>query len=155
MSFRSPFSAFRASQQAFSSAFKSHTQSSSRRAYSQAPSQGQSAFRKWGTRLGPYPLCFDPCTYVLDAHLPWIPRDGADRAAIAIALPGVYVLGAAFPPKVVLLLYPRYSPPPPSGDSTQGKALMGETESELQKLYIIARLRNKVGWYESRESAAS
>ena len=29
---------------------------------------------------------------------------------------------------------------------------MGETESELQKLYIVARLRNKVGWYESRKS---
>lgn len=126
MPFRTSFSAFRGATQGFSSAFRTSAQTSggARRGYSQAPPYGPSAFRKWGTRL-----------------------------ALAIALPGVYVLGAAFPPKVVLLLYPRYSPPPPSSESTQGKALMGETESELQKLYIVARLRNKVGWYESRPYA--
>ena len=53
-----------------------------------------------------------------------------------------------------MLLYPRYSPPPPAETSAQGKALMGETESELQKLYIVARLRNKAGFYETRESTA-
>lgn len=29
---------------------------------------------------------------------------------------------------------------------------MGETEKELQKLWIVARLRTREGWYETRKS---
>ena len=73
------------------------------------------------------------------------------HTALTIAFPAVYFTGAIFPPKIVLLLYPRYAPPPPSGDSAQGKALMGETEKDLQKLWIVARLRTREGWYETRK----
>lgn len=75
-------------------------------------------------------------------------------SALTIAFPAAYFTGAVFPPKIVLLLYPRYAPPPPAGDSPQGKALMGETEKDLQKLWIVARLRTREGWYETRKSVA-
>lgn len=87
------------------------------------PPRARSAFRKWTVRL-----------------------------ALILAFPAVYFTGAIFPPKVVMLLYPRYSPPPPDAKSSQGKALMSETEKELQNLYIVARLRTKGDqYYETRE----
>ena len=51
------------------------------------------------------------------------------------------------------MLYPRYTPPPPDADSTRGKALMSDVEKELQNLLVVARLRNKEGWYESSKSS--
>ena len=71
--------------------------------------------------------------------------------ALAIAFPAVYLLGSAFPPQLVLMIYPRYSPPPPEKDSTRGKAMTSDTERELQRLWIVEQLRAKQGWYETRE----
>ena len=63
----------------------------------------------------------------------------------------MYVAGSAFPPKIMLLLYPRYAPPPPEADSMMGKALTSDVEDELQKLLIVDKLRRREGWYETRE----
>ncbi|KAI9636278.1 HotDog domain-containing protein [Dioszegia hungarica] len=130
MSFRTAFTGFR--NEAASATFRSRptggaggAAGAGRRAYTQGGMyQGPSAFRKWAVRL-----------------------------ALTIAFPAAYFTGAVFPPKIVLLLYPRYAPPPPAGDSPQGKALMGETEKDLQKLWIVARLRTREGWYETRPYA--
>ena len=76
----------------------------------------------------------------------------ADEAGILLAIPVVYVAGAAFPPQLVLLLYPRYSPPPPDKDSTRGKAITCEVEQEAQGLRIVEKMRAAEGWYETRRS---
>ncbi|ORY21291.1 mitochondrion protein [Naematelia encephala] len=80
-----------------------------------------SAFRKWGVRF-----------------------------ALALAFPAVFFLGAAFPPRLILFVFPRHAPPPPEKDSHHGKALMNEVEKELQGLYVVAQMRGKEGWYETR-----
>ena len=69
-----------------------------------------------------------------------------------MAFPAVYLLGSAFPPQLILMVYPRYSPPPPDKDSARGKAVTSGTERELQGLGIVEELRGKHGWYETRES---
>lgn len=69
--------------------------------------------------------------------------------ALVIAFPTTYLLGSAFPPQIVLMLYPRYSHPPPVKESTRGKALMSDTEREMQKLFVVAQLRAREGWYET------
>jgi hypothetical protein len=76
---------------------------------------------------------------------------GADKLGILLAIPVVYVAGAAFPPTLVLLLYPRYSPPPPDKDSTRGKAITGEVEQDAQGLRIVEKMRAAEGWYETSE----
>jgi len=75
----------------------------------------------------------------------------ADQAGILLAIPVVYVAGAAFPPTLVLLLYPRYSPPPPDKDSTRGKAITCEVEKDAQGLSIVEKMRAAEGWYETSE----
>jgi len=62
------------------------------------------------------------------------------------------MVGAVYPPKLVLIFNPRYSPPPPTHDSKHGKALMEQTERELQDLFIVHKMKAKPDWYESRES---
>jgi hypothetical protein len=72
--------------------------------------------------------------------------------AIALAIPGAYFAGAVFPPKVVLMLYPRYSPPAPEASSKQGQDLMNAVEREMQELYHVAHLRSRGDeYYETRE----
>jgi hypothetical protein len=78
-------------------------------------------------------------------------RYTADQAGILLAIPVVYVAGAAFPPTLVLLLYPRYSPPPPDKDSTRGKAITCEVENDAQGLSIVEKMRAAEGWYETSE----
>lgn len=80
-------------------------------------------------------------------------RKWSFRLFLLIAFPATYLVGSAFPPNIVLLLYPRYSPPPPEADSMRGKALMNDVEDELQKLRIVHRLRTREGWYETRPYA--
>ena len=75
----------------------------------------------------------------------------SNPTALAIAFPTIYLVGSAFPPQIVLLLHPRHTLPPPDKDSARGKALMSDTERELQRLYIVAQMRGKEGWYETRE----
>lgn len=75
----------------------------------------------------------------------------ADEAGILLAIPVVYVAGAVFPPTLVLLLYPRYSPPPPDKDSTRGKAITCEVEKDAQGLSIVEKMRAAEGWYETSE----
>ncbi|WVF69660.1 hypothetical protein IAT40_004439 [Kwoniella sp. CBS 6097] len=86
---------------------------------------GPSAFRKWATRL-----------------------------ALALAFPAVYVAGAAFPPQLVLFVFPRYAPPPPHRDSARGKSHIGDMERCIQELDLVEDMRKKVhageGWYETR-----
>lgn len=77
-------------------------------------------------------------------------RKWAVRLALVIAFPTTYVLGSAFPPQVVLLLFPRYSRPPPDKDSPRGKEITSEVERSLQGLMLVAQMRRKEGWYESR-----
>ncbi|GFZ47858.1 hypothetical protein JCM24511_05605 [Saitozyma sp. JCM 24511] len=73
------------------------------------------------------------------------------RFAIALAIPGAYFAGAVFPPKVVLMLYPRYSPPAPEASSKQGQDLMNAVEREMQELYHVAHLRSRGDeYYETR-----
>lgn len=72
-------------------------------------------------------------------------------AAFALALPTAFLVGALYPPQLVLIFNPRYSPPPPTADSKHGKSLMEETERELQELFVVAKMRNKEEWYETRE----
>jgi len=79
----------------------------------------------------------------------------ADKAGILLAIPVVYVAGAAFPPTLVLLLYPRYSPPPPDKDSTRGKAITCEVEQDAQGLSIVEKMRGAEGWYETSEPTLS
>jgi hypothetical protein len=71
--------------------------------------------------------------------------------ALVIAFPATYILGSAFPPQIVLLLYPRYAPPPPDKDSIRGKAITSDVEEDLQKLLIVEKLRGREGWYETSE----
>jgi hypothetical protein len=89
------------------------------------PRTGRSALRKWTTRLGTLPLT-PSCAFT-------------------------YILGSAFPPQIVLLLYPRYAPPPPDKDSIRGKAITSDVEEDLQKLLIVEKLRGREGWYETSE----
>jgi hypothetical protein len=71
--------------------------------------------------------------------------------ALILAVPTAFLVGALYPPQLVLIFNPRYSPPPPSHDSKHGKALMDQTEREIQELFIVHKLRAKEGWYETRE----
>jgi hypothetical protein len=105
-------------------------------------SRGPGAFRRWTTRFGMprVQLCV---------------RYRADQVGILLAIPVVYVAGAAFPPQLVLLLYPRYSPPPPDKDSTRGKAITCEVEQEAQGLGIVEKMRAAEGWYETSRSTLS
>jgi hypothetical protein len=84
--------------------------------------------------------------------LSYLDEDAETLSALIIAFPTIYILGSAFPPQVVLLLYPRYAPPPPDKDSIRGKALVNDVEDELQKLLVVAKLRGREGWYETRKS---
>jgi hypothetical protein len=102
-------------------------------------SRGPSAFRRWTTRFGMPPESTG--------------KSGADPVGILLAIPVVYVAGAAFPPQLVLLLYPRYSPPPPDKDSTRGKAITCEVEQDAQNLSIVEKMRAADGWYETSESS--
>ncbi|EIW71141.1 hypothetical protein TREMEDRAFT_28265 [Tremella mesenterica DSM 1558] len=77
-------------------------------------------------------------------------RKWAVRLALLIAFPTVYLAGAAFPPRFVLFVFPRYSPPPPEKDSHRGRALTNDVERELQGLWIVQQMRGKEGWYEAR-----
>lgn len=70
--------------------------------------------------------------------------------AVALALPAVFLAGACYPPQLVLMFNPRYSPPPPEKDTKHGQALMDETERELQNLMVVAQMRAKPDWYEAR-----
>ncbi|KAL1407318.1 hypothetical protein Q8F55_006740 [Vanrija albida] len=72
------------------------------------------------------------------------------RLAVLLAVPVAYFAGAVAPPNVVLLLSPRYSPPPPDKDSKHGKALTEDVERELQDLFVVAEMRTKKDWYEAR-----
>ncbi|WRT64655.1 uncharacterized protein IL334_001589 [Kwoniella shivajii] len=86
--------------------------------------QGPSAFRKWATRF-----------------------------ALALAFPAVYVAGAAFPPQLVLFVFPRYAPPPPHKDSPRGKSHMSDMERCIHEVDIVEDTRKKVAageWYETR-----
>ncbi|WVQ75892.1 hypothetical protein IAR50_005526 [Cryptococcus sp. DSM 104548] len=87
--------------------------------------QGPSPFKKWGTRL-----------------------------LIALALPVVYVAGAAFPPSIVLMILPRYAPPAPHKDSASGKAHTDNIEKSLQELEVVQNMRYEIkkgaDWYETR-----
>ncbi|KIR60452.1 hypothetical protein I312_103460 [Cryptococcus bacillisporus CA1280] len=89
------------------------------------PYKKPSALRKWGIRL-----------------------------ALAIAFPATYVLGAAFPPQLVLLIFPRFSPPPPHKDSVRGKAHTNDVEDCMQKLQLVENMRKEIQagaeWYETR-----
>jgi len=73
------------------------------------------------------------------------------QTALTLAFPTTYLLGATFPPQIVLFLYPRYSPPPPEKGSTRGKAFTNDIERELQNLLIVAQMRGMEGWYETSE----
>ena len=80
------------------------------------------------------------------------------RPVLLLAFPATYLAGSAFPPSLILLLYPRFSPPPPDKDSKRGKALMSDVERELHNLHITHEMRDKVwrdkskeGWYETSE----
>ncbi|TYJ56037.1 hypothetical protein B9479_003280 [Cryptococcus floricola] len=90
-----------------------------------APYQGPSLFKKWGTRL-----------------------------LIALALPVVYVAGAAFPPSIVLMILPRYAPPAPVKDSPSGRAHTDDVERSLQELEVVQNMRYEIkkgaDWYETR-----
>lgn len=61
------------------------------------------------------------------------------------------MVGALFPPQLVLIFNPRYSPPPPSADSKHGQLLMEETEREMQELFLVHKMRAKKDWYETRK----
>ncbi|KAK1921685.1 HotDog domain-containing protein [Papiliotrema laurentii] len=80
-------------------------------------------------------------------------RKWSTRFFLLLAFPAVYLTGSAFPPKIIMLLYPRYAPPPPEADSRMGKALTNDVEDELQKLLVVDKLRRKEGWYETRPYA--
>ncbi|WVR09733.1 hypothetical protein IAU60_006809 [Kwoniella sp. DSM 27419] len=86
---------------------------------------GPSAFRKWATRF-----------------------------ALALAFPAVYVAGAAFPPQLVLMIFPRFAPPPPHKDSQRGKTHTSDMETCIQELDLVHDMRSRVhagqGWYETR-----
>jgi hypothetical protein len=92
-------------------------------------------------------------TPAFPTHRPILCLRAADtRLAIALAIPGAYFAGAVFPPKVVLMLYPRYSPPAPEASSKQGQDLMNAVEREMQELYHVAHLRSRGDeYYETRE----
>ncbi|ORX33970.1 HotDog domain-containing protein [Kockovaella imperatae] len=85
-------------------------------------------------------------------------RKWSTRFFLLLAFPATYLVGSAFPPNLVLLLYPRYSPPPPEKDSTRGKAITSDVEREIQGLNITHEMRDRVrggdgtsgGWYETR-----
>ncbi|WWC59597.1 uncharacterized protein I303_102155 [Kwoniella dejecticola CBS 10117] len=80
-------------------------------------------------------------------------RRWATRFALALAFPAVYVAGAAFPPQLVLFIFPRYAPPPPHKDSARGKSHISDMESCIHELDIVEEMRKKVGegeWYETR-----
>lgn len=71
--------------------------------------------------------------------------------AIAVALPTIYVTGAIYPPRPIAILFPRSTPPAPKKESRAGKHVMDAVEVELQGLDVVAQMRNRDGWYESRE----
>ncbi|WVQ79912.1 hypothetical protein IAT38_002013 [Cryptococcus sp. DSM 104549] len=85
-------------------------------------------------------------------------RKWAVRLALAIAFPTTYVLGAAFPPQIVLMIFPRFAPPPPHKDSARGKAHTSDVEKCIQELEVVELMRKEVrasaggedGWYETR-----
>ncbi|WWC86770.1 uncharacterized protein L201_001649 [Kwoniella dendrophila CBS 6074] len=80
-------------------------------------------------------------------------RRWATRFVLALAFPAVYVAGAAFPPQMVLLIFPRYAPPPPHKDSARGKSHVCDMERCMQELDIVEDMRKKVAqgeWYETR-----
>lgn len=58
--------------------------------------------------------------------------------------------GAVYPPQAAVILFPRFAPPPPDKDSPRGKAVMNEVEADLQKLFLVAKMRAKSEWYETR-----
>lgn len=70
---------------------------------------------------------------------------------MALALPVAFLIGAAYPPQLVLIFNPRYSPPPPEAKSAHGKMLVEATEKDLQDLFLVAKMRRREGWYETRE----
>ncbi|WVN89328.1 uncharacterized protein L203_104550 [Cryptococcus depauperatus CBS 7841] len=76
------------------------------------------------------------------------------RLALAVALPSAYVFGAAFPPQLVLMIFPRFSPPPPLKDSPRGKAHTNDVEKCMQELDIVENMREEIkrgaAWYETR-----
>ncbi|AAW45843.1 hypothetical protein CNBJ1600 [Cryptococcus deneoformans B-3501A] len=76
------------------------------------------------------------------------------RFALAIAFPTTYILGAAFPPQLVLLIFPRFSPPPPHKDSARGKAHTNDVEGCMQGLQLVEMMRKEIQggaeWYETR-----
>nr|XP_031858203.1 uncharacterized protein CI109_006346 [Kwoniella shandongensis]KAA5525275.1 hypothetical protein CI109_006346 [Kwoniella shandongensis] len=76
------------------------------------------------------------------------------RLALAIAFPLTYVTGAAFPPQLVLMIFPRFAPAPPHKDSARGKVHTSDVERCLQELDLVHDMREKVhkgeGWYETR-----
>jgi hypothetical protein len=102
-------------------------------------SRGPSALRRWTARFGSWRYQISVISIV------------ADRTGILLAIPVIYVAGAVFPPQLVLLLYPRYSPPPPDKDSTRGKAITCEVEQEAQGLSIVEKMRAAEGWYETSQ----
>ncbi|KAK8847539.1 hypothetical protein IAR55_005397 [Kwoniella newhampshirensis] len=81
-------------------------------------------------------------------------RKWSIRLALALAFPATYITGAAFPPQLVLMIFPRYAPPPPHKDSTRGKVHTSDVEQCLQELDLVEEMRIKVhkgeGWYETR-----
>ena len=116
----------------------------SSRAYSSQTNTGPSALRKWSIRL---------CKWTQPDYVR-MKRGTGLTTVLLIAFPVTYVAGAAMPPKLVLMLYPRYSPPPPDKDSSLGRALTNDIEQELQRLFIVDKLRHKEGWYETRTCAS-
>ncbi|KAL7419311.1 hypothetical protein Q5752_006149 [Cryptotrichosporon argae] len=75
------------------------------------------------------------------------------NATVLLAIPSAYALGAVYPPQAVLILHPRYSPPPPEAASPRGKAMTDVVERELQELRVVAEMRaeaDKGDWYETR-----
>jgi hypothetical protein len=72
-------------------------------------------------------------------------------AGVVLAIPVAFLVGALYPPQLVLIFNPRYSPPPPASDSKHGMALMEQTERELQELFIVHKMKGKKDWYETRE----
>lgn len=82
-------------------------------------------------------------------------RHSISLIALAIAFPATYILGAAFPPQLVLLIFPRFSPPPPHKDSVRGKAHTNDVEDCMQKLQLVENTRKEIQagaeWYETSE----
>ena len=110
---------------------------------------GRSSIGKWSFRLCESAWCRAIPSAGQSLIFDWI-------SVLLLAFPATYLIGSAFPPQLVLLLYPRYSPPPPDAKSTRGKSIMDGIERELQGLGFVDEMRLKVkngeGWYETSQS---